>query len=85
MEKPVIKTIRKNILYKTLIDFIHSEELTEDHVILLNTKNFDDVVLDFRDFYGESMTFDHRLLGVEIAEDYTNTVRLNKLGIIKVS
>lgn len=83
MKKPIIKSISRKILYKTLIDFIHKEKLTEDHVILLNTKNFDDVVLDFREFYGESMTFDHRLLGVEIAEDYTNTVRLNKLGIIK--
>lgn len=57
------------ITYKSLRDFILDEELTENDSIKLNSLNFDDLILEFREFYNESFKEPIAILGININED----------------
>lgn len=50
--------------------------------ILLHSKNFDDIVLEYRSFYNESMSVPYELLGNYIGEDYTKTVPMDRISVI---
>jgi len=80
--KPEIKYIGKQITIEALKDFIVDTESFKEKVILLNSQNFDDIVLEHRDFYGESMEVPFYLIGVLITEDETKKVPLNRIGVI---
>ncbi|WP_419213086.1 hypothetical protein ACNR9Q_02835 [Maribacter sp. X9] len=83
IKKPEIKYIGKKITYRLLRDIILDENLTEDDTIILNSKNFDDVVIEYLEYYGYSMTFPHLLLGVLIREANGETIPQNRIGILK--
>ena len=67
--KPKIKYIGKRITYLGLKDTILDEKLTESGTIILNSKNFDDIFIEYLGIYKESMAFPHLLLGVLIKEN----------------
>ncbi|MEO7283953.1 hypothetical protein [Gelidibacter sp.] len=83
VKKPEIKNIGKKITLLLLRDLILDENLTEDDTIILNSKNFDDIVIEYLEHYGQSMTFPHLFLGVLIRETEGETIPQNKIGIIK--
>lgn len=79
--KPELKYIGKHITIKTLKDYIVDCKL-EDKVILLNSQNFDNIVLEYRDFYNESMEIPYSIIGILITEDNTKKVPLDRIGLI---
>ena len=79
--KPELKYIGKQITIKTLKDYI-VDCILEDKVILLNSQNFDNIVLEYRDFYNESMEIPYSILGILITEDNTKKVPLDRIGLI---
>jgi len=81
--KVEIKYIGQRITYSGLRDTILDEKLKENDTILLNSINFDDIVLEYLDIYKESMTFPHILLGVLIKESSNISVPINRIGIIR--
>lgn len=81
--KPEIKYIGKQITIKTLKDFITDSGLSEDKTILLHSRNFDDIILEYRDFYNESMLIPYFLLGILIEEDESRKVPVNRIGIVQ--
>lgn len=80
--KPAIKYIGKAITIKTIKDFITDTKLSDEKIIILNSQNFDDIVLEYLDFYGESMTIPYSLIGILIIEDENGKIPLNRIGII---
>ena len=83
IKKPKIKYIGKTITYRLLRDTILDENLTENDTIILNSKNFDDIVIEYLEDYGKSMTFPHLLLGVLIREKDGESIPENRIGILK--
>lgn len=71
------------ITIKSLRDFILDNGITERDTIVLNSKNFDDIVLEYRAVYKESITVPYLLLGVLIDEDGSNVVSKNTVIVIK--
>ena len=71
--KPTILVIR---------DFILNSKLKDGSTILLHPNNFDEMVIEYRDFYEHSINDPYILLGIEIAEDTLNKVPENRIGII---
>ncbi len=82
-KKPEIKYIGQKITYQLLRNKILDENLTENDTIILNSKNFDDVVIEYLEDYGQSMTFPHLLLGVLIRESDGERIPQNRIGILK--
>lgn len=80
--KPEIKYIGPKITLKSVRDCILDLELNEEKVILLNSQNFDDLIIEYLDFYKESMVIPYYLLGVLISEDNSGKVPINRIGII---
>lgn len=83
MKKPEIKYIGKRITYKYLRDIILDENLTDSDTIILNTKNLDNIILEYLDTYNVSMTFPHLLLGVLIREADGESIPLSRIGILR--
>lgn len=81
--KPKIKYIGKRITYLGLKDTILDEKLTESGTIILNSKNFDDIFIEYLGIYKESMAFPHLLLGVLIKENREIPILKTRIGIIK--
>ena len=82
-KKPEIKSIRKRINYKFLRNLILDEKLNENDTIILNTRNLDDIILEYLDIYNTSMTFPHLLLGILIREADGESIAFNKIGILR--
>jgi hypothetical protein len=57
--------------------------LSSGHTLLLNTFDFEKIVLDYRNNNGYSMHIPHFMDGVEIREDYTKKVMVARVGIMK--
>ena len=55
--------------YNSIRNFILDNKVQESEIILLNTYDFDDLVLDFREFYSSAMPSDIKILGITIRED----------------
>ena len=81
--KPKIIYIGNPVTYTGLRNVILDEKLTENDTIILNSKNFDDVVLEYLEIYKESMIVPHLLLGVLIKETKNISIPINRIGIIK--
>lgn len=71
-----------SITIKSLKDFILDKMLTSNDTILLNHQNFDQIVLEYRTTYNESISIPYFLLQVLIKEDDTNKVPLNRIRLI---
>lgn len=81
--RPELKYIGKDITIKTIRDYIIDTGLTEDNAILLNSQNFDDIVLEYLEFYGESIEMPYYLVGILIGEDESGKIPHNRIGLIK--
>lgn len=68
---------------KSIRDFIIDNDLTEKDTIILNELNFDDLVLEHRETYQESMVVPFFLLSVLITTNPTNEISLDQIKIIK--
>ncbi len=75
--------IIKIVTVKSLRDFILDNALIENDTLLINTNNIDDITLEFRDTYGESIKHPYFLLGVLIEEDTSGKVKKGHIGIIR--
>lgn len=78
-----IKYIEHKISIKSIRDFILDFGLTENDTIILNSINFDDIVLEHREIYNESFEAPYLILSVLIKEDTQKKVPQNRVGIIK--
>lgn len=63
------------VTYKAIRDFILDNKVQESETIFLNTYDFDDLVLDFRDFYSSAMPSDIKILGITMKEDRSISTR----------
>lgn len=79
---PKLKYIGKNITIKSIRNFILDNDLTAKKIILLNSTDFDNIVLEHLDLYQESMQMPYYLLEILITEDNTRKVPFNRIGII---
>jgi len=82
LKQPTLHYIRQ-VTIKSLRDYILDNGLTENDTLLLNRENFDDIVLEYRATYRESITIPYFLLRVLIQEDNLGMVPSNRVGVIK--
>ncbi len=82
MQRPTLHHIRQ-ITTKSLRDFILDNGLTENDTLLLNKANFDDLKVEYRATYKESIFIPYFLLRVLIQDDSSGRVPLNRVGVIK--
>ena len=75
--------IIKIVTVKSVRDFILDNALTENDTLLINTNNIDDIALEYRATYGESIKYPYFLLGVLIEEDTSGKVNKGRIGIIR--
>lgn len=80
--KTELKYIGQQITIRSLRDFILDLGLTQENVILLHPINFDDIVLEYRQIYNESILLPYSLLGVLIKEDKSRKIPKNRVGLI---
>jgi len=78
-----IKHIGRKITIKALRDSILDLKITDKDTILLTQIAFDNIVLEYRETYNESVTLPYILLGVLIKEDTKNIIPHDRIGIIK--
>ncbi|MTI31417.1 hypothetical protein [Xanthovirga aplysinae] len=81
--EPTFKYIGKQITIKKLRDFIIDNKLTENDSILLHTLDFDNIVLEYKEFYKESLIEPFLILNVLIKEDARREIPFNRIGILK--
>lgn len=68
---------------KTIRNFIIDNELTENDTIILNSSNFDDIILEYRQTYNEGIILPFYLLRILIMEDFSTRVKLDRIKIVK--
>lgn len=78
-----IKYIGREISYKKLRDVILDELIGEDDTIVLNSIDFENLALDYRIQYGNSLKTPHLLLKVLIRESEVEKIPLNRIGILR--
>ncbi|WP_372800882.1 hypothetical protein [Lutibacter sp.] len=81
--KPQIDYIGRKITIKAIRDYILDYELSENDTILLHPTNFDDIVLEYRETFSESINLPYFLLKVWISESFNYTIPHGRIGIIK--
>ncbi len=67
--------------YKSIRDFILDNEIEVEQTIILNYLDFDDLVLEFRQIYGEAFTVPFEIITVKIIEDRSKRIQR---GFVKV-
>jgi hypothetical protein len=75
MENKIETFVLGQISYNSLRHFILDRQLKTDDVVQVNTHEFDDLVLEYRDFYNSSMSRDIKILGIRIEESFDLHVR----------
>jgi hypothetical protein len=60
-------------------NFILDNEIQDDECIVLHPKNFDDIVLEYRETYNESIPVPFIFLNVLVEEDDENRVTFNRI------
>jgi hypothetical protein len=75
--------IEGKITFKVLRDYILDRTLTEHDTVLLNSANFDDIVLEHRRTYQEGIIIPFYFLRVLIKEDPEKRTALNKINFLK--
>lgn len=81
MNRPELKYIGRKINIKALKDCILDNSLTENDIILLHPNNHDDIVIEHRETYGDSIDIPFQFLGIMIMEDFEGFVPENRVGI----
>ena len=77
-----IISIGDRVTLKTIRNAILDLGITEKDTISVNQITFDNIALEHRETYKESITIPYLFLGVLIKEDVTRTVPHNRIGII---
>lgn len=81
-QKPETKLVGV-ITYLKLRNVIIEEQLNDGDTMLLNSEDFDNIVLEYRDEYKEEMSDPHQLLGIFIEESNEVYIGRNIVGIVK--
>lgn len=81
--KPQIDYIGRKITIKAIRDYILDFELREIDTILLHPTNFDDIVIEYRETFSESINLPYFLLKVWVCESLNYNIPLGRIGIIK--
>jgi hypothetical protein len=71
------------ITIKSIRDFTLDKKLTEKDKILLNPRNFDDLVLEYRELYKDSLKTPYLVHGVLIKEDTRHEVPHDRVGLLR--
>jgi hypothetical protein len=79
-----VKYIGRIISIKLIREFIIDESLFDGKVILLHRLNFDDIILEYRNFYNESIKFPYYIIGVLITEDKSQKIPFDRVGIVNI-
>lgn len=74
---------KPNVSLEKIKDFVLDQGLRDSDAILLNPETFDELVINYRKQYKESIQIPFYLLGVLITEDHSKKLGLNVLGVIK--
>lgn len=82
MQRLTLHPLRE-ITIKSIRDFIIDNQLTENDTLLLNQSDFDEMAVDYRETYNESIHIPYYLLRVLIKEDYLSKVKVKRVGLIK--
>lgn len=80
MDRPIVHTINRRITIKNLRDFITDNCIAEGSTIHLHPQDFDSVILESRETYGEPLDVPYYLVGCYVIED-RNFVPRGKVGI----
>lgn len=83
MTNVTLHKIEEGISIKSLRDFILDMSLTEHDTILLHQYNYDDIMLEYREAYKESLNGKYYIISVLILEDIRSSVPQNRIGVIK--
>lgn len=86
MEKENFSTLKvgKVLDIKTLRDFILDRGVTSNDTILVSSFDFDEIALDYRKVYNESITVPYLLVGVLIKEDsQKRNLKVGEVIIVK--
>lgn len=75
------KYIGLPINFTKIRDFIVDSKITEEDIILLNSRNFYDLMEEYRVMYKTSMPIPYKFLGVILEED--STVPEDRISVIK--
>lgn len=77
------KYIGSKISIQALKDFILDNDITENDTIVLNRKDFDDMVLEHRRLYNVGISIPYHLHHVLIDEDVSDAIPVDRVMIIK--
>ena len=78
-----LKYLGKIISYKVLRDFILNNNLSTEDTIFLHSKNFDDLVIEYKDTYNQSMPSPFEILKVYVEESKDEKVPIDRIGILR--
>jgi len=81
-----METLLKNIgeiCIKSLRNAILDFKITNNDIIILHSSNFDDIIIEYRKTYSESIRIPYVLLGVEIREDKEKRAFIDRILILK--
>ncbi|MBL7784309.1 MAG: hypothetical protein JNM36_00200 [Chitinophagales bacterium] len=78
-----LKYIGRQINLKTIRNFILDEGISEADIIFLNPKNFDDVLLEYREVYREGVIMPFYLLGILITEGKHDEIPVGRVLLKK--
>lgn len=81
-QRPALHHIQQ-ISIKSLRDFILDNGLTENDTLLLNQVDFDDLAIEYRETYNDSIVIPYFLLGILIQDDSSRSIPLKRIGVIK--
>lgn len=73
----------KKIGLKYIRNYILDNNISENDTLLLNSENFDDLVLEHRTIYAQGITVPFYFLRVLITEDTQGCTSLNKIRIVR--
>ncbi len=83
MDKRVLP--RRIITIKTLKDFILDYSISEEKAILLSQEDFDNIVLEYREFYGVPLEEEFYITAVLIKEAPLGELKQGQIGIVNKS
>lgn len=83
MQKPTLLYAGMQMNIRAIRNAILDQALTEADSLVLHPDNWDDIVIEHRHTYRESIPIPYYLLGVLIKEDISKNVPKNRVGVIR--
>lgn len=72
----------EKITYDGMRNFIIENELTDSVAITLHPDSFDELVMDYLDFNNNQIERPFEILGIEILQDTTGTIKKNQINLL---